>query len=199
VLLKNLLAHFRPDYLFSTGDANLRHSTQFSGQLGWLDVLGLVALAMLFAMRRGLTASREGAFIGYCAFGFVCSVLPAALTWESIPHALRSIGAWPFLSCLVGLGLAELVRKHRIAFTCIVAVAASFAIGFGRDYFVDYPRRAAGPFQADVKRWAIAAKDSGDWTQFERQSRYLELGRRYFRMAYGNVPCTSAGPRETKG
>ncbi len=81
--LYNLRLHLAPDYLFQTGDANLRHSTQFTGEFSWLDtfalLLGLVLFGVAAARTRHLPINR---FVVLCVAGFVLGIIPAALTWE---------------------------------------------------------------------------------------------------------------------
>lgn len=186
ILFKNLFLHFDPKYLFVTGDSNLRHSTQFAGQWSWLDMYGVCALFLFLNFR----SNKSLLFLGFCFFAFIAGILPAALTWESIPHALRSIGAWPFLSCLAGLGLAQLHSKSKNVEYITLAIASLFLISFGGKYFKAYPMTGYAWFDSDVKVWAEDAQKSGDWTTFERQtSNYLELGRHYFQMVYGKKSC----------
>ena len=51
--LANFAAHFSPGYLFFTGDANARHSTQRIGELGFVEVLG-VGIGVMLILERWL-------------------------------------------------------------------------------------------------------------------------------------------------
>jgi hypothetical protein len=132
-LLDNLALHFRPSFLFLTGDPNLRHSTQLFGELGLLDDLALLlGILLLGAALRGRAApvTREleaGAvrrYFALAAAGIVLGMLPAALTWEGLPHALRAIGAWPFVSLLGGglLGLGEQQWRSTGRVACLISL-----------------------------------------------------------------------------
>jgi len=128
--LDNIAVHLQPSYLFVHGDPSLRHSPQIAGELSPLDLLALLLAlgAILFVLVRlvrgrvpitvapggGLSPSSRwllatallsllGAFFG---------LVPAALTYEALPHAMRSIGAWPFVALFTGAVLA-LGWSHR--------------------------------------------------------------------------------------
>jgi hypothetical protein len=190
ILMKNVSLHFGPQFLFFSGDANLRHSTQYAGELGWIDVLGIAAFLVVFIKHRSVRMLKENGFVLLCVFGFFCAILPAALTWESIPHALRAIGAWPFLSCIVGYGLAELCRRNQAVIYLIVTTAALFCLTFGYKYFVVYPGPAYDPFVTDMKKWAEESAATGDWNSFDRRAAvYFDLSRKYFHMTYGKESC----------
>ena len=66
--------------------------------LGWAAFVGgLVGTLVLMADRGFHDGLRLAWFL---------ATLPAALTWEGIPHALRSIGAWPCVVLFTGAVLA---------------------------------------------------------------------------------------------
>jgi len=98
IVLGNYLEHVSVRFLFISGDSNPRHSTQRFGQLGWLEILAVSCAIALVLWQRGRFYQRSrplrgaGIYAWCAATGFV----PAALTWESLPHALRSVSVWPF-------------------------------------------------------------------------------------------------------
>jgi hypothetical protein len=164
-LLDNVAAHFRPSFLFLGGDENPRHATQYFGELGLLDAFALVmGLALLAAMVREQIrpgrpvvrfAAAPGAgtlarYFGLASLGILSGILPAALTWEAIPHALRSIGAWPFFSLLGGglLVLAEARWPAGRAGACAVAVLHAILMLFV--YFRLYPPLARSAFSSSL-------------------------------------------------
>ncbi len=190
ILVKNILLHVHPQFLLISGDTNLRHSTQYAGELGWVDLFGMLALIITFFKYRSIGKKNDQNFLGLCLYGFFCGILPAALTWESIPHALRAIGAWPFVACMVGIGLAELCRRNGKSIYSIVFVAILFIIVFGYKYFVMYPNSSHAWFDSEVKEWAQEATVTGDWNLFDQKTTgYLELGRNYYHLAYGKKFC----------
>ena len=124
IFWRNYLAHFRADYLFLSGDQNLRHSTGFVGELSWMDCLALVSVPVIILRWCYLTfiskienSSTMQAVWGWLLClslaGFFSGIAPAALTIESLPHALRSIGAWPFLALLSSLLLWKMCSVWR--------------------------------------------------------------------------------------
>jgi hypothetical protein len=158
-LLDNLGLHFRPSFLFLTGDPNLRHSTQLFGELGLLDDLALVlGILLLGAALRGraapvaeeLDAAAVRRYFALAVAGIVLGMLPAALTWEGLPHALRGIGAWPFVSLLGGglLGLAEKEWRAIGPVACVTAVVHAALFLFL--YFWVYPGLAREAFNVPI-------------------------------------------------
>jgi len=77
-------------------------------------------------------------------------MLPAALTWEGLPHALRGIGAWPFVSLLGGglLGLAEKEWRAIGPVACVTAVVHAALFLFL--YFWVYPGLAREAFNVPI-------------------------------------------------
>ena len=107
-LFLNIVAHFDPIFLFINGDSNVRHSPSFSGMLSY--AIGFVLL--LFIARlclRGIQWFDKTPFL-LIAAGLISFTVPAALTWEGIPHSLRSIGAWPFWVLLATACLKQMPR-----------------------------------------------------------------------------------------
>jgi hypothetical protein len=101
-LLDNLLSHFKPSFLFLWGDANRRHSSGLVGEFSPVDAFAMLAALVALGRRfllgvfsdRSLVplapdTRRLACFAAFGLAGFVCGTLPAALTWDSVPHALR--------------------------------------------------------------------------------------------------------------
>lgn len=142
----NLALYVRPSFLFFTGDPNIRHSTQFMGELGLLDDLALAAgaVVLLARLRRPADGEETGIppVVVLGVSGILFGVLPAALTWEGQPHALRAIGAWPFFSLLGAAGLVAAERRWRLLVPVGLATACVHCGLFGWLYFHEYPRIA---------------------------------------------------------
>ncbi|MET0389158.1 MAG: hypothetical protein ABW321_24505 [Polyangiales bacterium] len=156
-LLDNLHEHLRPSFLFLTGDSSLRHSSQIIGQLSALDDLALVGLVGLIVKRFVTTESpaaarpaRVSIVIGSAIAG-LCGVLPAALTCDGLPHALRAIGAWPAVALCTGTVLGALAARYRWAPWLIVMLAGWQTLYVVPRYFTDYRERARGEFQAELR------------------------------------------------
>jgi hypothetical protein len=102
-----------------------------------LDLLGLTALG-------GLTAAKR---LQRDAIGPIsAAILPAALTWEGNPHALRSNTSLVFVSGVTGFFLAEACKRWKWMIHGVVVVAAISAAFYARFFFTDYPLRAANSF-----------------------------------------------------
>jgi hypothetical protein len=130
---------------------------------------------------------------GFLLWGFVCGIVPAALTWERIPHALRAIGAWPFLAMMTGDILHRIGQLWKYTSLLTAACAAVFFTLYVRSYFVGYPRMSEASSDSHVKVLAIAAEQSGSWHGFvETLKDYPKLARDYYRMTYGHESCLSA-------
>ena len=164
----NVAIHLRPSFLFISGDATLRLSPQLSGQLSPVDMLALafvVWMALLFLVRlvRGQnplpnrprmilsSPTRWLIAIALCALlGGFLGLVPAALTFEAIPHAMRAIGAWPFAALLTGAILA-IAWSHRNWVAPVLAlVALGHTIHYLPSYFHAYDRAANHWFMRDM-------------------------------------------------
>jgi hypothetical protein len=194
---ENFFRHFGANFLFLAGDANRRHSSGFVGQWDWLDVGALIGgccyvLVSIVGGRR-LRLGRLEAVVLFSGLAYLAGVVPAALTNEGIPHALRSIGCWPFLALLVGLTLWRLGRIFVHAVPLALAIAAVFFVAYSWDYFVDYPLRAGNWFDVHVQQYAEVTRLRGDWGHFKDSfPAQFDLPRRYFSVRYGGRSCESS-------
>lgn len=190
LLAKNLLAHFTPSYLLVSGDASLRHSTQAFGIWSWLDALALVGAAIVLLRRR----ERLTGWVAFVAAGYLAGVLPAALTREGIPHALRSIGALPFLAVLVGTAIEALgrglPRLRSLAPIAASGVALVFAAVFWRTFFVSYPAAAGAAFDASFVERLRTPDSLRVFVSGEGRS-YPAQALRYYELRAGFVRCIS--------
>jgi 4-amino-4-deoxy-L-arabinose transferase-like glycosyltransferase len=207
---ENFLTHFEPRYLFVRGDANLRHSSRFVGELGWLDDLALVAgvgMGLVALVRRRGGPDREPGegpgrhpgpriAIPLALCGIVTGVVPSAMTWEGLPHALRSIGAWPFVSILSGTLLFMLVRRRPRSVLLVLVVSVVFAAAFGHHYLTRYPAKARRRFDSMIKADALEARATGDWDRFlDKRGGYGGVSLRYYLIHYGGDTCSSSRER----
>ena len=187
--LYNIRLHLAPDYLFLSGDANLRHSTQFTGEFSWLDtsalLLGVVLLALATVQSGRLPANR---FIVLCGAGFVVGIFPSALTWEGVPHAIRGSECWVFVALLTGFTLSQAEQRWRWALPACALVAAAFAVGFLHHTFQVYPKEARDAFQVARLEAAEHGRATGDWQRLARLTRHdPPLAVRYYLIAYAGL------------
>jgi hypothetical protein len=164
---QNLILYFDPVFLFFQGDPNLRHSTQFSGQLSWLDTFALIVgvgwlvqrLCDIDDDKRGLVWSKEFIFVIFFLAGILSGLVPAALTdTVRAAHALRAVGAWPFITLLTGYILWKMVNKWKFVLPCVVLISITFSVMFLRHYFFVYPRISYESYNTSLKNSAQVAK-----------------------------------------
>lgn len=159
-VLGNGLEHLHPRFLFVSGDPNLRHSTQIVGQLGWLEILLLVAtpLAVILVRRGVVTVAVQRIYFVLVAAGIVGTLISVSLTGDELPHALRTFPAQPFLA--LGLGVTAMVLTERWRLVPVVAVLVSvlFAAFFVPRYFGEYREAAAFEFEVGL---VAAAQEAG--------------------------------------
>lgn len=166
--LDNLALHLRPSFLFMSGDESLRHSSQIEGHLSPLDMLalalvgGMVLLLLLRLMRAktpllevsGPTLPATTRSLVVIAFAAVLcgffGLVPAALTFEAIPHAGRAIGAWPFVPVFSGTVLAIAWGRRRWVAPLLAIVALGHTIYFLPLYFHAYDNAAKHWFMREM-------------------------------------------------
>ena len=211
-LLDNLWSHLRPSYLYGFGDPNLRHSAHIVGQLSPLDILAVLLavagfswVALLSVRQMTQRAAprwprldeRERMLLMVALSSIVAGMfgtLPAALTWEGLPHALRAIGTWPFVALFSGAVLAIGWARLRWLPAATAIVAVVYTAYFLPDYFRIYKNADSGIFYGDISD-AIAARK----VPWRRRSvrkvlqpfarRYPHHVLRYYLMHDGRMKC----------
>jgi hypothetical protein len=116
----------------------------------------MLLLGSLPAVLLGLAACLRRRDQPVCRFllgGLLLAPVPAALTAEGTPHALRSSAMLPFLLAIAILGwellLPVLLRRGLLAVAGVLLVTAGAEAGaFEHDLFVDWPGRAVMAFDA---------------------------------------------------
>jgi 4-amino-4-deoxy-L-arabinose transferase-like glycosyltransferase len=145
--------HLSPDFLFINGDANLRHSIPHFGQL-LLILLPFILLALGFFIYK----RKKRGFLLISLF--ISGVIPASLTIEGIPHAVRSISAVPFLIIIAAFGIYlfyQYLNKNKKKHIKVIALAIAFiliavnALFFIHAYFIEYPSSSEDSFQFGFK------------------------------------------------
>ena len=200
--MENLFEHLRPSYLFFTGDSNLRHSTQIMGELGWLDVFAVacfgVALATLIRRAFRPVRGHEGPpsnlwlVAGAAILVGACGTLPAALCWEGLPHALRSMAIWPAVSIFTGATLSAVWSRSRLIVVIVLALALGQTVHFFPYYLREYPRESYAAWDGDL----FEAARSRDPARFAAVAKgYPELGFRYYLIRYFGETCDSSRER----
>ena len=153
---KQFFSHLNIQFLFLSGDQNIRHSIQYFGELSWLDLFAIIAgiifiFNALIRNKYNFFSSQEKKILLIALLGIAANILPAALANQGAPHALRSIGCWPFYALLTGCILDILGRWISSKVVSIIAYAISliFFSLFSWKYFIEYPRTANKNFLLD--------------------------------------------------
>jgi hypothetical protein len=170
VFLENVGRHLSPDFLFVNGDANLRHSTQLVGQLGWLETLLLLAVPIAFwlSYRNISKVQVPRVYLVLVGCGVVGGLVTASITYEGVPHANRLISAQPFV--VLGLTLVALILsdRWRVLVPIALVIMAAFSVYFVPRYFGEYREQSAVAFESKIRLDAEAARASGSMDAFIR-------------------------------
>lgn len=135
--LINMGSHFTADFLFFSGDQNLR---QHSGYLGELFLVSLPFYYLgLFLLFKNIKSKTSQFLLVFMAL----SPIPAAMVYE-VPHASRAIYLFvPFL-VLTAIGLNEVMNQTKKIVWWLILFAFMANAGFYyADYFIDYPARSS--------------------------------------------------------
>jgi hypothetical protein len=158
--LRQMAAHLTPQFLFMTGDSNLRHSVPSFGMLSYVDGLGWMAtLGILFGfliqwkkeLVRQYLSCDEKRLLWIAVTGILAGIVPAALTWEGIPHSLRAIGSWPFFALFSGILISKLAGRRQWIAWGFAGASVAFATFYLFVYFGEYPKTALLWFQTDER------------------------------------------------
>jgi 4-amino-4-deoxy-L-arabinose transferase-like glycosyltransferase len=141
--ISNYVDYWDVRFLFTHGDANLRHSTGWGGML-LVTTLPAILLGAVQCLRRWREPLPR-----FLLLGAVLGPVPAALTAEGTPHSLRAAGTLPFLLALAAYGwctIAERLLDRRTLAAIAAAAVAAEAASFFYDLYVEYPGRALAWF-----------------------------------------------------
>ena len=179
-----VLKHLTPEFLLQSGDHNLRHSIQTFGQMDWVTAFGVLAtgvIAFTKNLRKKLNwDERHVVMIKLSILGTIAGITPAALTWEGVPHAIRSLGAWPFMVILATLGLGLIIQKVPKLIWAFTAASVVFFTLYVQDYFENYPKIAEAWFDVSI----VERAERGEFPKD-----YGPLARGYFLMSRQGVKC----------
>jgi hypothetical protein len=177
--LDKFVLHFSPYFLFINGDGNLRHSVTGFGMLSWMDLAVLlmslvaVGLRLMRHHKLELRPGRSEVFPFLAALlGVICFTLPAALTWEGLPHATRVIGVWPFYAFLSGYLLYALYRWQSVSAYLILCVAVVYSVVFLHHYWGGYREQSKAWFDHYQEAAFLQENIDSDWQKIMLQHRY---------------------------
>ena len=118
------------------GDRNWRHNISGSPQLFWpIGILFLIGI-LIFSNRFYISLeekNKKAFFYFILLFGFFIFLLPGILTYEGIPHSLRTIGTIPFVYLFAGFSsfwLFEKIKKIVSKYKCSSFFLKTFVVVF---------------------------------------------------------------------
>jgi hypothetical protein len=153
---KQFFSHLSLQFLFISGDQNIRHSIQYFGELSWLDLFAITAgiILLVNAFIRNsfyIFTEQDKKLLAISLLGIATNIIPAALANQGAPHALRSIGCWPFYALLTAfiLDLLGRIISTRVVSISTYAISLIFFSIFIFKYFYEYPSIAKKYFLQD--------------------------------------------------
>lgn len=159
IAIKQFFLHFSPDFLFMTGDKNIRHSIQTFGELSWLDLSAYIggAITLLYLVKEkssNILSVQERRLLAIAVLGIIANTIPAALTNQGVPHALRSLGCWPFYAIITGCSLNFISRvvSERIVVISTISIGSIFFSAYLFHFFINYPDVAKNYFSRDTSK-----------------------------------------------
>lgn len=168
--VRNYLAHFTPDFLFINGAGHKQHSVQGVGELYWIQApFLLLGLYLLF--------KKKDQNLKILLPWLLLAFIPAAVTNDSIPNALRTLNAAPTYQIFTAVGLYYFwqgMRNKKAAKVLVVLSIVILAINFGiylQNLFVYYPERYSEDWQygnKQVVEYIKANYDKYDLITFSR-------------------------------
>lgn len=202
VFWRNFLSHFSPEYLLVSGDKNLVYSTAKFGLLGWPESVAFILSILIAAIYLAIVVRKREwpnlkvcVLIGLLIFSVLLAVVPAALTWQDIPHSLRMILYWPFFAILVGWGITTINARQPWVGVLFLAVCFLFCNRYFKHYFEVYPKQAYYMFNGFTQDEAMAAKTGKDWLNFVYRYRRQDYHARYYLMNYREGETCSSSQR----
>jgi len=128
-ILNHYLSAFSPEFLFLTGDPNLRQSMQTAGLL-FPALIPFLAVGLIAAARKRWWL---------LFYWLLISPLPASVTADGARHATRMFYLVTPLAVFVGLGASVLIRKKYLFYPLLALSLLNF-IHIGEYYLVHYPK-----------------------------------------------------------
>ena len=142
----NVFNYFDPQYLFISGDGNLRHHSGVMGQLYYLDAVFLI-LGLIFLFRQKKLSAV------WPVLALLVCLIPEALTIDR-HHSLRTLSALPFFSIIISCGFVQVWEflkkqpKYYLVFLVLAAIVYTGQLAvFTNDYLRSYPQRSAKAWQ----------------------------------------------------
>src|SRR3990172_12570314 len=159
---RNYFTHYTPDFLFINGAGHRQHHVQGIGQLYYVQAIFLlVGFYFLF--------KRKEKFAPLLLFWILLSNVPAAITMDSIPHALRTLNAVGAYSVVTGYGAYHayswLDKKKNIRLVVLGIFISVFVFqftGYQKNLYIRYPILYSRDWQYGYREAVGYIKDNYD-------------------------------------
>ncbi len=151
--VRNYLAHFSPQFLFTSGAPHRQHHVQNIGQLYLFQAPFLfIGLIWLFKLKHKF----KNLLLSWVLLAYI----PVSVTGDSIPHALRTLIAAPFYQLVTAFGFwvsLRFIKKSsktiKLAFALILAIIVVSSITYYlNQYYNIYPKKYSRDWQYGYKQ-----------------------------------------------
>lgn len=148
----NYLSSFSTNFLFITGDENLRHSSG-EGLFYLIDIL-FFALAFKILFKK---KSRDLLIL------LLLSPIPFALTRDSAsPHATRLILMLPFLTIFLSLSIHNFTKKYSYTLYPIILIYLISFFNFFHHYLYLYPQESSREWHKNIQESVLSLNQKKD-------------------------------------
>lgn len=144
-LIRNMFAHFEPDYLFFTGDPNERHSTGYAGIM-------LISLAPLFFIGLAFCLKEKLPLWFFIMSLWLLFLVPASVP-RTIPHTLRSLNSLIPIVLVVSYGALKMDNwlrqgkiKRVVVLLCVTLIGIHYIV-YGLLVGTFYAKKSAAAWQ----------------------------------------------------
>lgn len=174
IFIQNYFKHMSLDFLLKNGDRNIRHHTESRGQLLWFTFwMAIVGFFYLI-----LKKQKE---LYIFPVWFLLFPVPASLTWESLPHAPRTICGLPVFEILAAVGftllfsfakdLSKMNYKNAkiLLYSLLLLIVLKGIIDLKvhlKSYFINYAKNYWYGFDYDVYAISKATENMKDYDAF---------------------------------
>jgi len=157
----NYLSFLLPQFLFMTGDSNLRHNSGFGGQLH-ITLFIAFYLGLFYLIEHGLKDFKFKLLLIY----LLISIIPAGICEEGslniltkLPtHAIRAACILPPIAITCMLGLIVIFKKNKSLFAVYLIAILINTYYFYVDFHTMYPKRLGNSWVNDQGMQSISRK-----------------------------------------
>ena len=159
---QNYAKHISPFYLFVFGDGNFRHNPKYVGQI-YLIILPVILFGVW------LLYTKKHKHAQFFLLWFLLFAIPASLTEENIPHALRTTTALPLFELIGAYALVMLWNqkeaKYRTPILAIFSILLlASVVAFFYYLFILYPLHTQPNWIYGMKEVAqVALQSQGNY------------------------------------